>query len=94
MGEPQWEENTGRLGARNHESPVRDRIGNGFDGARSIQSAELKAVSTSRNIERVSDQSVLNDLNFSSPPSTTRNRARAARRLRLSLYDTRATNGR
>ena len=66
-------------------------IGNGLDGARTIHAAELKSVSTAKNINRASDIEILDNLNFYQPPAVTRMQVRIAEILHLSLF---AGNGR
>jgi len=61
-------------------------VGNGIAGARSMNSAELKAASIERNIDHSSDEEVLANLAFYQSPSMTRRQARIASELRLSLF--------
>ena len=61
-------------------------IGNGVDGARSIHAAELRSVATARNISKVSDIDVLDDLSFYQPASLTRMQVRFAEALHLTLF--------
>ena len=66
-------------------------IGNGLDGARTIHAAELKSVSTAKNINSASDIEILENLNFYQPPAFTRMQVRIAETLHLTLF---AGNGR
>jgi len=61
-------------------------IGNGVDGARSIHAAELRSVATARNIRKVSDIDVLDNLSFYQPASVTRMQVRIAETLHLTLF--------
>ena len=61
-------------------------IGNGLAGARSINSAELKAASIERSIDHSTDEQLLANLAFYQSPSITRRLARIARELRLSAF--------
>jgi hypothetical protein len=62
------------------------RVGNGVDGARSIQAAQLRSVARARNIAKVSDIDVLDDLSFYQPVSLTRMQVRFAEALHLTLF--------
>ncbi len=66
-------------------------IGKGIDGARSIHAAQLRSLATARNISKVSDIDVLDDLSFYQSPSVTRMQVRYAEALHLSLFA--ATHG-
>jgi hypothetical protein len=69
-------------------------IGNGVDGARTIHAAQLRSVATARNISKVSDIDVLDDLSFYQSPSVTRMQVRYAETLHLSLFaGTRGSRG-
>jgi hypothetical protein len=61
-------------------------IGNGVEGARSIHAAELRSVAAARNISKVSDIHVLDDLSFYQPVSLTRMQVRFAEVLQLTIF--------
>jgi hypothetical protein len=61
-------------------------VGHGLDGARTIQAAELKSVSTAKNINRASDIEVLDNLSFYQPPAITRMQVRIAEDLHLTFF--------
>ena len=61
-------------------------VGNALEGARTIHAAELKTVSTARNINRASGLEILDNVNFYQSPSLTTMQVRIAMDLHLSLF--------
>ncbi len=61
-------------------------VGNALEGARTIQAAELRSVSTARHINSASDLEILDNLNFYQSPALTTMQVRIAEALHLSLF--------
>lgn len=61
-------------------------VGNGLDGARTIHAAELRSVATARNISKVSDIDVLDNLSFYQPVPLTKTQVHIAEVLHLTIF--------
>jgi hypothetical protein len=61
-------------------------IENGISGARTIHASELRSVAAARNITKVSDIDVLDDISFYQPVGLTRMQVRFAKALHLTLF--------